>query len=76
MSTSAGGELHGRSLVAGDADIETGGGDINVRKLMGNFVHVSSEDAEPASNACGAVNVSAIYADNLPLVTGKISALY
>ena len=66
----AGGDLSGRSLVAGDVDIETGGGDIDVRKLMGTYVHISTEDTEPASEACGAVKFGAIYADSLHLVTG------
>ncbi len=67
----AGGELSGRSLVAGDADIETGGGDIDIGKLMGTFVHVSTEDTEVSNDACGAVKCGAIYADNLHLITGK-----
>ena len=67
----AGGELRGRSLVAGDADIETGGGDIEIGKLMGTFVHVSTEDSEVSSDSCGAVKCGAIYADNLHLITGE-----
>ncbi len=56
--------------MAGGVDIETGGGDIDVRKLMGTYVHVSTEDMEPASEACGAVKFGAIYADTLHLITG------
>lgn len=67
----AGGELWGRSLVAGDADIETGGGDIEIGKLMGTFVHVSTEDTEVSNDACGAMKCGAIYADNLHLITGE-----
>ena len=70
----AGGDLHGRSLVAGDTDIETGGGDIDVGKLMGTFVHVSTEDAEVHKDACGAVKCGAIYADSLHLITGQTAA--
>lgn len=70
-SHSAGGSLHGQSLVAGDVDIETGGGAVDVRKLMGTHVHLSTEDDEPASKACGAVSIGAVYADSLHLVTGE-----
>lgn len=63
--------MDGQSLVAGDVDIETGGGGINIRKLMGTYVHVSSEDTEPASPASGAVRIGAVYADSLHLVTGE-----
>ena len=70
----AGGSLHGQSLVAGDVDIETGGGAVDVRKLMGTHVHLSTEDDEPASKACGAVSIGAVYADSLHLVTGDLQA--
>ena len=73
QALSAGGQLHGRSLLAGDADIETGGGDVDIGKLMGTFVHVSTEDAEVSNDACGAVQCGAIYADNLHLITGDES---
>ncbi len=70
QASPAGGELSGKSLVAGDADIETGGGDVDVGKLMGTFVHVSTEESEVSNDACGAVKCGAIYADNLHLITG------
>ena len=66
--------MHGQSLVAGDVDIETGGGAVEVRKLMGTHVHLSTEDDEPASKACGAVSIGAVYADSLHLVTGDFQA--
>ena len=62
--------------MAGDVDIETGGGEVGVRKLMGTHVHLSTEDDEPASKACGAVSIGAVYADSLRLVTGDFHATH
>ncbi|BDA50517.1 hypothetical protein COCOBI_16-1930 [Coccomyxa sp. Obi] len=65
-----GGDLTGGSLVAGDMDLDTSGGNVEARRLMGNYVRVSAESRDAPSSTSGAVSVGAVYADTLHLSSG------
>lgn len=66
----AGGDLKGGSLVAGDMDLDTSGGNVEVTRLMGNYVRVSAQDRDAAASTSGAVSIGAIYADTLHVSSG------
>ena len=66
-----GGDVTGGSLVADDMDLYTSGGNVEARRVMGNFVRVATQASDDPSDPSGAVSVGAIYADRLYLNSGK-----
>ncbi len=62
--------------MAGDMDLDTSGGNVEARRVMGNYVRVSAESRDAPSSTSGAVSVGAVYADTLHLSSGEALCIY
>ena len=70
-SFGAGGSLQGGTLTAGDVDVDTCGGGINIKRLMGSHVQVSGEDTATSAADVGSIRIGAVYANTLVLKSGE-----
>ena len=68
--TLAGGDLRGGSLTADEVDLDTCAGDVDIGRLMGNAVALSTEDSARGASGVGRIRVGAVYTAALRMQSG------